>query len=388
MHRPVAFSPASVHRAGIVRLLDQYILKNFLLPFVYCCLGFIAIWLVFELGSKANDFINGGASLGYIFAFQLEQLPSVMVLILPIALLLALLYCLGRMSQSNEILSMLSAGVSLGRVLLPIFLLGVAAVALSTYLQYSAAPKADARRERAEAELEAGRRLQRLNFTTGYLFPNRSDNRVWFIEKMPSNLSQPLEGVRVEQTTPQGITKYYAAVATYDEPTRAWTFRDGRVVHCSPDGNVLDIAFPPVQTITGWSETPWRINSAVLQPDKLSVPELHQYLTLNGDFTDAQLAPFRAYLAQRWANPWTCLVVVLFASALGVVYQRRSVLSGVATAIVLFALIFFFGNLFLALGKGARMPALPSAWAVNVVFGAVGLLLLRQRALNRDRMFS
>ena len=59
-----------------------------------------------------------------------------------------------------------------------------------------------------------------------------------------------------------------------------------------------------------------------------------------------------------------------------------------ATAIVLFALIFFFGNLFLALGKGARMPALPSAWAVNVVFGAVGLLLLRQRALNRDRLFS
>ena len=123
------------------------------------------------------------------------------------------------------------------------------------------------------------------------------------------------------------------------------------------------------------------------------MPELHQYLTLNGDFTDAQLAPFRAYLAQRWANPWNCLVVVLFASALGVVYQRRSVLSGVATAIVLFALIFFFGNLFLAnvgrgLGTGARMPALPSAWAVNVVFGAIGLLLLRQRALNRDRMFS
>ena len=371
-----------------MRLLDRYILKNFLLPFVYCCLGFIAVWLVFELGSKASDFTSNGATLGYIFTFQLEQLPSVMLLILPVALLLALLYCLGRMSQSNEILSMLSAGVSLGRVLLPIFCLGLAAVALSTYLNYAAAPKADARRDRAEAELENGRRLQRLNATAGYLFPNRADDRVWFIEKMPSDTSLPLEGVRVEQTTPQGITKYYAAVATYDAPTRAWTFRNGRLVHCSPDGSVLDITHPAEQTITGWNETPWRINSAVLQPDKLSVPELNQYLTLNGDFTDVQLAPFRAHLATRWASPWNCLVVVFFASALGVVYQRRSVLAGVATAIILFALIFFFSNLFLALGKGDRMPALLSAWAVNLVFGTVGLLLLRQRALNRDKLFS
>lgn len=406
--RRVAFCPGAIHPSVFqvvfllfafrlfspVRLLDQYILRNFLMPFVYSCLGFIAIWLVFELGSKANDFISGGASLGYVFLFQLGQLPSVAVLILPIALLLALLYCLGRMSQSNEILSMLSAGVSLSRVLLPIFIMGLAVTALSTYLNYAPAPQADARRERAEAELEAGRRLQRLNTTVGYLFPNRTDNRVWFIEKLPSDTSLPLGGVRVEQITPQGITKYYAKTATYDEPTRTWLFHDALVVHTNPDGSGtlpdgnFDKTRPPLVTLTGWSETPWRIASAVLQPDKLSVPELRQYLQLNGDFTNVQLAPFRAYLAQRWADPWVCMVVVCFASALGVVYNRRSVLVGVATAIILFALIFFFGSLFLALGKGARMPAFWAVWTTNIVFGTVGLLLLRQRALNRDKLFS
>ncbi len=377
-----------------MRLLDRYMLRNFLMPFVYSCLGFIAIWLVFELGSKANDFISGGASLGYVFLFQLGQLPSVAILILPIALLLALLYCLGRMSQSNEILSMLSAGVSLGRVLRPIFLVGLAVTALSMYLNYAPAPQADARRERAEAELEAGRRLQRLNTTVGYLFPNRTDNRIWFIQKLPSDPSLPLTGVRVEQITPTGIVKYYAKTATYDEPTHTWEFHDSKTAHCDldggstlPDGN-FDVSYAPLLTLGGWSETPWRIASAVLQPDKLSVPELRQYLQLNGDFTDVQLAPFRAYLAQRWADPWVCMVVVCFASALGVVYNRRSVLVGVATAIILFALIFFFGSLFLALGKGARMPAFWAVWTTNIVFGTVGLLLLRQRALNRDKLFS
>ena len=361
-----------------MRLLDRYMLQNFLQPFVYCCLGFIAIWFVFQLGAKANDFISNGASLGYVVLFQLEQLPSLAVLILPIALLLALLYCLGRMSQSNEILSMLSAGVSLGRVLLPIFVVGLLVTAASTYLNYAAAPQADARRARAEAELEAGRKLQRLNTTLGYLFPNRTDNRIWFIEKMPSDTSLPLEGVRVEQSTPQGITKYYARSATFDESTLTWLFHDCRVSHANPDGSgtlpegAFDVLYQPLQKITGWSETPWRIASAVLQPDKLSVPELRQYLRLNSDFTNVQLAPFRSYLAQRWADPWTCLVVVCIASALGVVYNRRSVLVGVATAICLFALIFFFDSLFLALGKGARLPAFWAVWTTKMIFGAVG----------------
>ncbi len=376
-----------------MRLLDRYMLRNFLMPFVYSCLGFTAIWLVFELGPKANDFISGGASLGYVFLFQLGQLPSVAILILPIALLLALLYCLGRMSQSNEILSMLSAGVSLVRVLVPIFVVGLAVTALSTYLNYALAPQADARRERAEAELAAGSRLQRLNTTAGYLFPNRTDNRIWFVEKLPSDTSLPLSGVRVEQITPTGITKYYAKTATYDEPTRSWQFHDGRTVHSNLDGSGtlpdggFDVTYPPLLTITGWSETPWRIASAVLQPDKLSVPELRQYLDINGDFTNVQLAPFRAYLAHHWAEPWNCMVVVLLASALGVVHQRRNALAGVATAIILFALIFFFSNLCLTLGKGARLPAFWAVWTTNIVFGTVGLLLLRQRALDRDKLF-
>ena len=82
------------------------------------------------------------------------------------------------------------------------------------------------------------------------------------------------------------------------------------------------------------------------------------------------------------------MVVVCFASALGVVYNRRSVLAGVATAIILFALMFFFDSFFLALGKGARLPAFWAVWTTKIVFGAVGVLLLRQRALNRDKLFS
>ena len=79
------------------------------------------MWLVFDLGRQANDFIKARVGGGTVAMLLRQPASRHRRHHLPIALLLALLYCLGRMTQSNEILSMLSAGVSLGRILLPFF---------------------------------------------------------------------------------------------------------------------------------------------------------------------------------------------------------------------------------------------------------------------------
>lgn len=377
-----------------VRQLDRYVIRNFLLPFVYCVVGFIAVWLVYELGSNATEFINGGVSIKGVAAFYASQLPSIGLIILPIGLLLALLYCLGKMSQSNEILAMLSSGVSLGRILLPIFGLGVAVTALSTALSYSPAPRADARREIAEAEIEAGHKFERLKYTVQYLFRNRTDNRLWYVEKMWSDLRKPLEGVQIIQQDLGGdrmdiVSKVYAETAEFDAARQTWVFRKVRLVRYTPTGAVAEdsLKYVPTYEVSGWSETPWRIYSAQLQPDKLTVPELAQYLHINADLNRTQLAPFHTYYHVRWALPWGCFVVVLFAAPLGIVYQRRSVIAGVATAIGLFLAILFLDNLFRALGGGDRgISPFWAAWATNGIFGLIGLVLLRQKGLNRDKL--
>ena len=41
-----------------MRLLDRYVLQNFLIPFLYSTCGFLAIWLVFDFMNNANEFIE------------------------------------------------------------------------------------------------------------------------------------------------------------------------------------------------------------------------------------------------------------------------------------------------------------------------------------------
>jgi lipopolysaccharide export LptBFGC system permease protein LptF len=50
----------------------------------------------------------------------------------------------------------------------------------------------------------------------------------------------------------------------------------------------------------------------------------------------------------------------------------------------MFFILVFSNNLFVALGKGGRMPAEVAAWGPFGFFFAIGLLLLWLRSTNRD----
>ena len=136
--------------------------------------------------------------------------------------------------------------------------------------------------------------------------------------------------------------------------------------------------------ITDWSETPFRLISANLRAEHLSVPELRDYLDYNSDFPGTLLAPFATHLQYRIALPWACAVVALIAASLGVGYSRRGVLSNVAAAILLVFAMNFSMHLFLALGEGARIPTWAAAWTPIAIFAVIGVVLLYYRSTNRE----
>src|SRR6476619_3790093 len=111
-----------------VRLLDRYVVRNFLQVYIYCIAGFISIWLIFDVSDNISVFIDSHLGFTRVLHYYFSQLPQILVILLPVALLLALLFCLGRMSRANEIVSMLTAGVSIPRVLMPLIVVGILTV--------------------------------------------------------------------------------------------------------------------------------------------------------------------------------------------------------------------------------------------------------------------
>ena len=364
-------------------LLDQYILKKFGVPFLYCIFGFVAIWFIWNLSANLPDFIQGHVGLGTILRFYALQVPNVIVLSIPVGVLLALLYALTQMSRRNEIISMLCCGRSLYRIFLPFFLVGLFLVALSTYFNYEQAPQAEALKNQMMDEIKNG--VQNVKTLNQHLFRNRIDNRTWYIQTLNVKNQTALQ-IQIIQQDASGdiVEKWYAEGAIYKPDTHTWGFLKINHVLVNPITNAMKFDYSEVREITGWSESPWRIASSSMNPDLLGVPELKNYLRYNSDFPKARLAPFFTHLDYRWALPWTCMIVIFLAGPLGIVYSRRSILSGVALAVGLFSALLFLSNLFLALGKGDRCPSWVAAWGPNILFMGIGIFLLWVKATGRE----
>jgi len=363
-----------------VRLLDRYVIRNFLQVYFYCIAGFLSIWLIFDISDNISTFIDEKFGFALTVKYYATQVPEVFIILLPVALLLALLFSLGRMSRANEIVSMLTAGVSVPRMLAPLIGIGLLTVAASFALNYSLAPHA----EMAKKNFVANARAHQFN-VQGQIFRNRTDLRTWFIQNFRPG-HDVFNNVQVLQQDSNDniVENYLAPRATYHPETKIWELEKVKVVKYDPAGNISDEKVYDSLKIDNWSETPFRLGSANVRAEYLSFPELRQYLYFNSDFPITLLAPFRTHLQYRLALPWTCLVVVCIAAPLGIGYSRRGVLASVASAVVLVFSMNFLTHLFLALGEGDRISPMVAAWMPNLIFTLIGLYLLYLRATNRE----
>jgi LPS export ABC transporter permease LptG len=367
-----------------MRRLDRYVVRYFLQAYLYCIAGFTSIWFIFDVSDNISTFLDQRISRTLILEYYLSQIPQILVILLPVALLLALLFSLGRMSRSNEIVSMLTSGVSLPRILAPLLLIGLLTTAASTALNYSMAPHGEYAHKRLLEDPQSRRQQQGL---TAQIFRNRTDNRTWFIQQFfPGENKFNTVHIVQQDGNDHIVTAYIVTTAFYHPENHAWEFQGVKVVHYDEAGNITDSRIHTEESliITDWSETPFRLSSANVRAEHLSVPELRDYLQFNSDFPTTLLAPFATHLEYRIALPWTCAVVALIAASLGVGYSRRGILSSVAAAILLVFSMNFVMHLFLALGEGARIPNWAAAWTPNLIFGAIGLVLLYYRATNRE----
>jgi len=377
------------------RVLDRHILRSFLVPFALCFCGLLALFIFFDFYDNGKDLIEARFGPAQIFLFYLVQLPKFLVEIIDISLLLAVLYSLGRLSRHNEIISMVTAGVSVPRLLLPLFFAGGFAAIITLACSYQYAPEADRKKSdlmQLADDIGADRQNSRARTSAQRVaYVNREDRRFWYLENVPIDLNDrnAITGVEVHEFNEDGSLRWslFARRANWNPSTKPgesgeWVFRSTREMFHSPDASQYRDTLSGVVAKLGWRETPWRLlsESAKLPAQFLTVPQLTSYLRMNREFPESRLASYRTWWHDRLARPLRCLIVVLFAAPLGIVFSRRGLMGSVASTIILYFGMYFLTTVFLRLGESGKIPAASATWTVNVVFGCVGLFLLWQRS--------
>ncbi len=106
-----------------VKRIDWYLIRSFITPFVGTFFIALFVLILQVLWVYIDDIIGKGSSLLFILEMVFYLSMSLVPLALPIAVLISSVMVFGNLAERYELSSMKSAGISLGRVMRPLFFL-------------------------------------------------------------------------------------------------------------------------------------------------------------------------------------------------------------------------------------------------------------------------
>jgi lipopolysaccharide export system permease protein len=369
-----------------MRLLDRYLLRELLIPFGYCLTGFLIFWLAFDLFTQLSDFQKLKLSMQEVLEYYLVKMPEILVVVLPVAFLLSLLYALTNHARYHELTAIRSAGVSLARIAAPYLAVGfVLTLALFAMNELWVAETAEAAGQIMNRQRAVPGMPERRQWELKQGFYSNHAQRYWFLEAFHLSTYEMVRP-HVVWRLPDGSRKEIVAHSG-SWSGGFWVFSNLFLLSYST--NAADL---PMQQqferlpMPEFTETPELIKSEFkfnklsgatfrsMRKAQLSIQEILEYKRLHPD-DRTKAALLETKLQERLAAPWTCLVVVLIALPFGAAPGRRNVFVGVASSIVICFSYFVLQQLALALGTGGHAPPWLAAWAPNVLFALAGLVL-------------
>lgn len=349
-------------------ILDRYLVRELIAPFGFAIAAFTLFMLINSLFLAAEYVINKGVPALLIARYLVLQLPALMYLILPFSVLFGILLGIGRLSGDNEIAAMRTSGISLRRIAVPCYIIGVIMTLVAFGINEEIAPRSQ--HKSVELFRQIAYHSTQAIIQPYQFFRTTDGQHVIYIQSVDSGTGI-MHNVQVfnigagywpETLTARTGRQLNGKLALYDGVLTTTGFQ-GTVTQVK---HFDRLEFPLGDTSLLYSpQSAFETNSREL---RLQI----QNLKVGGqDVTQLEMS-----LQQKYAMPAACLIGVLIALPMGIRFGRRG--RGVAA---IFAIIILLGYYLImaatnALGKSGAMPPFLAAWAPNIVMGTAGLFML------------
>jgi lipopolysaccharide export system permease protein len=352
-----------------VRILDAYVLRRIAKPLALVFAAFVGIFVLVDLFDHAHTFIDNSVSIGVVLSYYAHYLPLIVVLTMPVAMLLATLLSVGGLARKHEVMAMKGSGVSLYRMLAPVFLLSLVLSFASMAIAETILPPATTRRLQIEEE-HVNRRpdeIHRRNVL--YVCP---DGAV-FLARRFNTKRLTLEDVTIEE-----FDDLLRPSRRIDAESGRWTdgrwiLERGQIRTFSP---TLEEARPfETYNLERTEPSPTDLRSRKLEPEEMGYRELRTYIgKLVASGTDP--GDLAVQLQLKIAFPFVTLIMTMLGAPLAAGARRTGFALSFAAALAISFLYYGLLQVGQVLGRQAMLPPTFAAWVGNIVFAAIGIWLI------------
>lgn len=369
----------SISQSRHMKKIDWYILKKFLVTFVFCMLLFMVVAVAVDTSEKADDFVKTGlGTYEIITQYYFGFIPFIWGLLFPLFVFISVIFFTSRMASRSEIIAILASGTSYNRMLRS-YLVGGVFLGLVLWL---------------------GNR---------YLIPRANGIQATF----KSNYLDKNDPTKQRQLTDCHNCYYrridsitYVGIKNYDTTAKVGTsFFLDRVKNNKVVYNVRSnyIQWDTVQNkwrlqnaierrVDSMGETTKKVDTLMLSiglkpeelrrdeylKDKLTTPELAAFIEREEARGTEGLSALKVERYRRTATPFAVLLLTL----IGVVLASRKTRGGsgrhLAIGIITAALFIMSDRFSTVFATKSNFPPLLAAWVPNIIFSFVAFMMYKK----------
>ena len=363
------------------RILYRYILKELFQFFAVSLVTFTFILLVTKVFTFTDLIINKGIAPSAIGLLILYTLPYFFVFTLPISTLLGVLLTFLRLSHDNEIVAIKASGISIYKILPPVFVLSVFACICTSYVAIYAMPKGkrafnalvySVARERAYVGIKP--RYFNDDFKDIVLYATEVDVSGKLLQDIfISDKRNP----RISNTI---VAKKGVIVSDLEKKALVLKLIDGSIHYDNQDMTGSDtIWFSTYELSLDLQQLGGTEQRNGVSRQEMSLSELIAKLK-SFKHKDMQYNLYLMELHEKFAIPLSCILFGLIAAPLGIQTKISPSSGGVLFGLGIFLVYYILFATGRSFGESGAYPPALGTWVPNIFLGALTIFIMRKTA--------
>lgn len=357
----------------ILTRLDRYIIRKFLGTYIFAIILLLAIVMMFDVNEKFDAFLKAPLK-ETILDYFVNFLPYFANQFAPLFTFIAVIFFTSKLAGNNEIVAMLSSGISFRRLLLP-YMLSAAVIASATwYLDAYIIPPAN---------------IKRINYTNTYVKNKRVDyganimlmvapGQIAYMSRY-DNISKSGSRFSLESFDQnKRLRSRLTAQSISWDTLYSWRVYD-YVIRDFSDNREIIRRGRSLDTIIPFEPRDFLI--AKNDHEKMTTPQLAEYIARQRNRGVANIKSFEVEYHRRYAMCAAAFILTVIGMAL----SSRKVKGGLGLNIGIGLVLSFSYILFMAITQSFAYSGLTSPfiamWIPNIIYSVIAIILYRRAAV-------
>tara|TARA_B100000427_G_scaffold193380_1_gene160735 strand:+ start:5028 stop:6116 length:1089 start_codon:yes stop_codon:yes gene_type:complete len=362
-----------------MKLIDRYIIKELLTPFLSGILAFTIILLgstvLFDLIGNA---VKYSIPFTTVLLIIILKLPFVIGIAIPMSTLFATITVFGRLANDLEILALRSTGISIVRLLIPVFFVGLFISLASLWFSDVLIPKSSTIAQNLRLSYKHNKKP---NIQSNINITEYKNNLPYRIINIAEKEGVKFKNITIAEYNKGNLERLIRSKTGQWLESGGWIFFDG-IMHVFETTNQNKISIIKFKKeFINIDINPINLENRNKSTEEMNQEELKEKINF---LSKTGKDPIKLIMDLHTKNAiaFSSLIYCFLGALMGLKPHRSSSTMGIGLSLIIIFTYIILMAIGTGLGLSKTLPPIVAAWFPNIIIGSISIILVKKIATN------